>query len=465
MTAQLGLFVVVTVGAVALVVLPLLRRPAGSAVRADYDLRVFRDQLGEIDRDVDRGLLSPAEADTARLEIQRRLLAADVEARAAHAAAVGGTRRLRLTAAVVLAVLLPLGAAAVYGLLGTPGLADQPFADRQADRLGVDTARLDRLRDEAEVLATRLETAPDDRAGWLGLAARRKQLEQYDLALAAYDRALALGGVPAETWAEIAETHVLAAGGEVSERAQAAFRNALRGDRADPRSRYYLGLAEVQSGDPLAGLAIWRDLAAGSPETAPWMPMLRQRMAQVAQQEGVLPLAVSPAHPLDLEDGTAKVVVDDSAASAAGGDQQAMIDGMVDGLAARLKETPEDYDGWMRLGRSYRVLGQPDKAAEAFAGAAAARPDDLAARVNRALALVDAGEPARPAFLTEVETIRAMAPDSPDALYLGGLAARSQGDPEEARRLWTTLRDRLPADSPARSALEEQMEALGGGAG
>lgn len=475
MTLQIALFALLAVGTVAFVVLPLLRRPADSAVRAEYDLRVYKDQLGEIDRDVERGLLTEVQAENARLEIQRRMLAADAEIRAAKGRA--DARGPRLAAAATAAIVLPIGAALLYGLLGTPGLPDQPYASRQAQRMGVDTAGLDAMRQEMDQLAARLEANPQDQDGWLDLAVGRKSLEQYDKALAAFDRALRLGPVPAEVWSELGETQVMLGGGQINAQAQAAFRNALRADRQDPRARYYLGLAAVQAGEPLTGLAIWRDLSASSPPEAPWMPMLRQRMAQVAQGEGVMPIAVAPAHPLDLADGTATVEVDENAAARAQadaarpegqgftGDEQAMIQGMVESLAGKLAENPDNYDGWMQLGRSYMVLGQPDKAAEAYAGAAKARPDDLQSRFNRAMVLLEVEGAPTPAFFDQVAEVQALSPGTPDALYLGGLAAQVKGDTEEARRQWTELLDHLPEGSEARAAVEKQLQALGNGAG
>lgn len=475
MTLQIVLFALLALATVAFVALPLLRKPRDSAVRAEYDLRVFKDQLTEIDRDVERGLLTEEQAGSARLEIQRRMLAADSEIRAAKARV--DARGPRLVAAAVSAILLPVGAVALYGLLGAPGLPDQPFAARQAERMGVQTAELDALRGEMDRLAARLEQGADDQEGWLELATGRKSLEQYDKALAAYDRALRLGPVPSDVWSEVGETQVMVGQGQVNAQAQAAFRNALRVDRREPRARYYLGLGEVQSGDPLAGLAIWRDLSADSPPNAPWMPMLRQRMAQVAQGEGVMPIAVTPAHPLDLADGTATVTVDENAAQRAEADanrpagqgftadEQAMVQGMVAGLAERLKEAPDDYDGWMRLGRSYMVLGQPEQAAEAYAGAIRARPEDMQARFNRAMVLLEVDGGAGQAFFDQVAEIQKMSPDSADSRYLGGLAAQAKGDVAEARRLWTALLDDLPEGSEARTAIEKQLRSLGNGAG
>ncbi len=142
-----------------------------------------------------------------------------------------------------------------------------------------------------------------------------------------------------------------------------------------------------------------------------------------------------------------------------------MVQNMVAGLAARLAENPDDHDGWMRLGRSYMVLGEPEKAAEAYAAAAEAKPDDVQAPFNRAMVLLEVDGGPGQAFFDQVAVVQDLAPDTPDAYYLSGLAAKLQGDDAEARRLWTLLRDALPEGSEARAAIDAQLRALGGGAG
>ncbi|MCW5773521.1 MAG: c-type cytochrome biogenesis protein CcmI, partial [Rhodospirillaceae bacterium] len=65
-----------TLVVLALIVGPLLRNRAAAQTRLDYDLEVYKDQLAELERDAARGLLAPAEIEAARVEIQRRILAA-----------------------------------------------------------------------------------------------------------------------------------------------------------------------------------------------------------------------------------------------------------------------------------------------------------------------------------------------------------------------------------------------------
>lgn len=469
--------------------LPLLRRPQVSAVRADYDMEVYRDQLGEVDRDLNRGLLTETQAEAARLELQRRLLAADSEAQTVSAttapdAGVERSRyKTRLALAILLIVLLPVGTFAIYGVLGHPALPDRPFVDQQAQRLGVSVDKLESMLADADTLEADAQAHPKDQKRWLTLAQTRSSLMQPSKALIAYDQALALGPVSGEVWGEVGEANVQASDGGVSDRAKTAFVNALRQDRDDARSRYYLGMAEAQQGHGTVAIAIWRDLLESSAPDAPWVPMIRSRISQVAQQDKIPPVAVSPVHPLDLIDGKAKVKVDPDMAAAMAGAQadaarpdgqgfsageQSMVTGMVQRLKDRLADNPDDYQGWMRLGRSLRVMGDLAGSAEAYGKAAALKtgPDALEPLFNQALALIEqaqkTGDSDGPGkeFFAVVDKVEALKSDSPDALYLGGLADSLKGNVESARQKWTALLQSMPRESEARKALQRQIDGL-----
>src|SRR5688572_15272924 len=99
------MFAVLTAGILFLLLRPLLRDGGKEGTRADFDAAVYRDQLKEIDSDRDRGLIGADEAEAARTEIARRLLAADVEG---HTTGGSGARMSPRSVAAGLAVLLPL---------------------------------------------------------------------------------------------------------------------------------------------------------------------------------------------------------------------------------------------------------------------------------------------------------------------------------------------------------------------
>src|ERR1700712_345541 len=104
---------------------PLLRGNRPAASRASFDQAVYRDQLQELDRDIARGLITPADANAARLEIQRRLLAADKLPAAPP--------RLSRSPGLALIVFLVIAAGSIgsYLSLGAPALPDEPFSSRK----------------------------------------------------------------------------------------------------------------------------------------------------------------------------------------------------------------------------------------------------------------------------------------------------------------------------------------------
>jgi cytochrome c-type biogenesis protein CcmH len=256
---------------------PLLTAPAASAARSEYDLMVYKDQLGELARDVERGLLSPAQADAARTEIQRRMLAAADGDKGAKGANIKSGK----AAPILIGLLLPLLALVVYLPLGAPELPDRPYAGRAAQ------------------------------------------------------------------------------------------------------------IAEMQ-------------------------------------------------------------------------EKTATIQGMVTRLAERLKQDPSDGKGWAMLGRSYRALGMADEARDAYRNAVTLLPDDVQARIELSIMLLEESEgdtlPAE--AITLLEEALALNPDQPDALYFTGLSAAMKGENARAKARWNRLLMVLPTDSPARSQVEKDMARL-----
>jgi cytochrome c-type biogenesis protein CcmH len=141
-------------------------------------------------------------------------------------------------------------------------------------------------------------------------------------------------------------------------------------------------------------------------------------------------------------------------------DQQKMIRGMVEGLAARLAQQPNDPDGWARLGRSYGVLGEREKARDAWRRAAELKPGDKTVLAEYASAILTVTGDTTPSreFTAVAAALLRLAPEDPDALWFAGLAARTRGDTQSARTYWKRLLDRLPAESPAR---DEVARAIG----
>jgi cytochrome c-type biogenesis protein CcmH len=265
-----------TVVAAAILLLPLVRRRTG-APRSDHDLAVYRDQLAELARDEARGLLAGGEAAAARLEIERRILATG----SSEPPARPGSKRARITLMLV-AVLGPLAAIALYLDQGAPRMPGHPFAER-AKTPSKPEANDAKIAAMVAKLAERLKNAPGDLDGWTLLGRSYMALARYDEAAAAFTHAASLNPTDASLQAGQGEALVFAAKGIVTPAARDVFEAALAIDPKEPRSRFFLGLASIQAGEPKAALAAWEALAAEGPADAPWLPELNRQIAKLKE--------------------------------------------------------------------------------------------------------------------------------------------------------------------------------------
>jgi cytochrome c-type biogenesis protein CcmH len=484
--ALLGL----TTLAVALLIGPLILRGRGNEARDAYNLTVYRDQLAEIERDVERGILSADEAEAAKSEIGRRILTL-----APSAVPVAPSRTPLFVAAVAILVL-PFAAWTLYWDLGSPSVADEPLASRNPADVNTASNQANPHADMADAvqkLTARLQTHPDDVEGWLLLARSEIDLSRYQDAVNAYRRAADLSNQRPDVVGDWGEAQVLAAGGKVTAEAKQAFETALADKDSAPRSRYYLALAKEQAGDVKGALQDWVDLEADSLADAEWLPLLRRRIADAAQAAGVdqatlktssgtprkppppaAQAAANPppapaATPAPQSQGEANMPSGAQVAEAAKAtqnmsdqDREAMINQMVDRLASRLQQNPDDVEGWTRLGRAYMVLEKPDKAVDAYAHAAKLKPDDVALKQQYAEAIMETGAGDAPpteatALFRDVLTAE---PQNPEALWYVGIAEASAGHVQTAHDLWTKLLAQLPENAPARQEVQDRLAAL-----
>jgi cytochrome c-type biogenesis protein CcmH len=350
-----------TAAAVFAVLWPLARR---TPLRAGSDLAVYRDQLDEIERDRATGLIGAREAEAARVEIARRLIAA---ADAPAVAPAAGAQWRRRAVALVALILLPAGAAGLYVMVGAPGMPGQPHAARQ--QLSPENRSVVELVGRVEA---HLESHPEDGRGWEVLAPVYLRLGRFDDAVKARRNVLRLLGEDAVRHADLGEALTAAANGIVTADARQAFEAALKLKPDDYRARYFIGLAAEQDGRPKDAADLWRKLLAGAPADASWTDLVRESLARV--DPGAAVPAPAP--------GTPGPSAEDIAAASQLSPEQrtAMVRGMVERLAARLKQDGSDIEGWLRLVRAYMVLGDKDKARAALTDARralAGEPDKL----------------------------------------------------------------------------------------
>jgi cytochrome c-type biogenesis protein CcmH len=345
------LFALMTAAAIFAVLWPLGR--GARQRRASGDVAVYRDQIDEIARDRAAGLIGEAEAEAARVEVSRRLIAAaDADASEKPDAPAGGATFRRRAAAVATLVALPAIGAALYLTLGSPDVPGQPIARRAAA-----PAQNQSLETLVARVEAHLETNPEDGRGWEVIAPVYVRLGRIEDAVKARRNALRINKDDRrkpDLEAELGETLIAAANGVVTQEAKAAFERAAAQDARHPKARFFLGVAAHQDGEAARALAIWRDIARDTGTDSPWGIMARQGIASV---EG----AASAPGP-SAEDVAASQQMDPQ-------DRAAMIRGMVERLAERLKRDGSDVEGWLRLVRAYTVMGDRERALSAVADA------------------------------------------------------------------------------------------------
>ena len=424
------IFAVMTAAAVCAVIWPLIRNREDQS--SGSDVMVYRDQLDEVERDRSAGLIGKVEADAARVEISRRLLGATDSARTKEAVSSLTPGRRRITAAVTL-LALPALAGGFYLRLGSPQLASAQ--QEAAPDKGSAQESVEGLVGQVEAY---LQRNPNDGHGWEILAPVYLRLNRYSDSVTAWRNALQLLGESAERDANLAESLTLQANGVVTAEAKAAFLRAATLDNTLVTARYYLGLAAEQDGDRAKAAKIWRDLIAEAPKGAEWVADVRDALARVESNPGSIP---GP--------GAANIA---AAANQSPEQQSAMIQGMVERLAARLKQDGSDVEGWLRLVRSYKVLGEPDRVRAAIADAqqALATDRDKLEKLNAGLKSLDSdvvgahqanAAPSTPAMSEQAATATDEAMQPQSAMIHGmveRLAARLKQDGSDAEG-WARL--------------------------
>jgi cytochrome c-type biogenesis protein CcmH len=345
-----------TVGATLLVLLPLTRRGDTPVSDDQYDVEVYRDQLLELDADEKRGLIDHTSSEQARAEIGRRLLksATAVEADKAIVRPKKSATREWLTLATVLAI--PLISWGIYAKTGSPDLPAQPLAERLARPPDQNTPAELIARAEAH-----LTLNPDDGQGWEVLAPIYLRLGRPADAVTAYQNAIRLNGDSAPRQLGLGEATVAAADGKITPEAEAVFKHALELDPKDMRPQFYIIDGWMQQGRLTEARDLIRKLLVEAPADVPWRDQAQAALTRLDQE-----IAGDAPDVSDIErTGPNASQVE----AAAGMDSQAraeMIEGMVASLAEKLKQSPDDVEGWERLVRSYVVLNRPNDALEAL---------------------------------------------------------------------------------------------------
>ncbi|WP_020179045.1 c-type cytochrome biogenesis protein CcmI [Methylopila sp. M107] len=360
----LWLIFAVMTGAAVFVVLGSLARGRDTGSDAvEADAAVYRDQIAEIGRDRARGLIDEREAEGARVEVARRLLAATDREEAA--AAAGSTARRRI-AAVVALVAVPAIGLGVYGKLGQPDLPDLPLSARLNEK--PDAQNLGNLALRVEKA---LEANPNDGRGWAVVGPLYMRLGRPSEAANAFANAIRILGSTPDREADLGEALFAAGDGVVTADARAAFERSVAGEQPSAKGAFYLARASEQDGDVAGAVARLKPLLAKAPDEAPYLDALKGELQRIAAVPQLPPPSPEQAASIKTPD-----------------ERMAFVRKMVDGLSERLAQNGGDVGEWLRLVNARAALGDVDKAREALTAAREKFASDASASTRlEALAL------------------------------------------------------------------------------
>ena len=365
------IFAGLTTVALIVVLWPFLRSGRQSVARAAYDSVVFKDQLQELSSEEERGVINSDEAEAARTEVSRRLLAASRMESENSGTLSARQNNIPALALVCAFICVPVASVGLYLIYGSPNLPDRPLS-----------ARLDpkTKNQKIEVLIAKVEARlrqnPEDGRGWDVIAPVYMRQQRFSDAADAFGKAIRLLGETSERLVDYGNALVFANEGVVTEPARKAFQKAVEKDPTLSQAHFWLAVAKEQDGSLEQAAAAWRALLERGSADAPWRGTVQQRLASLERQLGT---------------GAAGGTVDNSNPTAAKGpdrgqveaarnmnqsDRSAMIKQMVEGLAERLRSDGGSVEEWKRLVQSYTVLGDKAAAATAIADARKALAQD-----------------------------------------------------------------------------------------
>lgn len=521
-----AIIILLALVAAALLAEPFFRTPKSveSLEEEDY----LAAQIADVARDKAAGLITEEEAAAADLEARRRLLAAHRSDQKSSTKDTGFAARQVSAMLIAAAPIAAIAFYVMLGNPGREGTEEGARIAAQSLMQAPSAQNARPLAESIAALETRLADNPDNLDDWIMLAESYANLDRFDEAATAFGKARALAPERAFLHAAEGEAFTMAAGGVVTPQAREAFAEALTLNASEPRARFYTALDVYQQGRPEEALDILTAIAATAPADAAWLPIVRSQIefisAELGQPVPESAAAVSLIDRLETDiaggeapfeswialiDAYAEAGEEDKAREAAsrararyenapfvlqqiaaaeariGGEQEqrgptteqmeaaaamsnedrtAMIESMVAGLAARLEEEPDDVEGWTMLARSYGVLGDAEKSAEAYARAIALSPDDINLHIGLAQALLARSDAQNVVIDDETEaTVKEIArldPDHPFALYFQGLVASERGEGEAARQYWTQLIARMPEGSPEAARVQAMIDAL-----
>ncbi len=351
-------FAALSVIGLIIVGLPLRNRSETTPVSEDSTAAVLVDQLEEVQRDFKRGVISEAEAMAAEQEIKRRIL---VQSRKTSQGASSLTRAGRLPL-VLSAVFVPVFAFGYYSIMGSPEIPAVAFSERSTER-----QRVAEVTDLTDQLYVRLSTDPagGPSEGWMLLGQTYSRMGRFADAAEAFKIVSGRPEANSAVFSMLAEVLISAEQGIVTPAADSAIDRAVELNPSNPAAVFYRAVSLTQKGDVALAHDVLTARLTDADKYYPWMESFVREANRIGAEIGKAPVSLDSYAQVATAPGPTQADIE-NAQDLTADERQAFIRSMVERLAARLEDEPNDVDGWMRLGSSYSVLGDTVQAISAF---------------------------------------------------------------------------------------------------
>ncbi|UTW55625.1 c-type cytochrome biogenesis protein CcmI [Kordiimonas sp. SCSIO 12610] len=339
--------------------------------KAANPLDYYKNQLKELDADIERGLIDPATVASAKLEIERRILRANAaNPHNADNDNQSTSKSYRFELVIILMILV--GSFALYTTFGSPEV-ESATAARANLRERTVAEGGPTLGQAIEQIETHLAKNPDDATGWEVLTTSTRAVGDHARSIAAYNQLIRLQPDNIDWYIKRLEAYIGMANGQITPAANLLLSNIIDLSPEHPAGQFYLGLAYKQSNQLEGAYQVWQALLQNSQPNAPWYAIVQQQLEEIGPQLN----KTSPSGPsrADIE----------AVANLSAEDREAFINSMIDRLKNKLSENPNDIDGWRMLARALVQQGKKSEAIQALEGAITAVHEENQENVRQIL--------------------------------------------------------------------------------
>ena len=292
----------------------------------------------------------------------------------------------------------------------------------------------------------------------LELARTASQLNKTDIEISSLKKILSIKN-STKLKSLLAQAYIRKADGQVTSKAQKLINDALTEDPLDPGANFLNGLAQSQIGNEMLAFEIWTELYKRTGENDTWKKDLENNIRSAAKNLGISKKTLENKLKDNVlaNNGLTKEILNLNEK-----EQNLRINQMVEQLADRLKDDKNDFEGWVRLYQSYKVLGSNEKALKALKDATKLNPKNINLKQMLLRELLPTNK--KPVFSSEtnklVDDILVLDPNNVDGLFFSGFAAYNKGKKKKAITYWDLLLKQLPKDSLMSKEINKRIRLL-----